>query len=200
MIFVTLGTQDKEFKRILRVIEKEVKKGKIKDVLVQAGFTKYKTNKFKVFDYVSQDDFDKYMKECDFVITHAGVGSIFTALKYNKKILAMPRLSRYREHNNDHQKDILSSYAGKNVIMASRPDYVYVDEVSLKENAGQTFDFVVDYAEYLGSYKLVYGSFGDEVVVAKVDSRDKVDAQVLKACFKNDKIHFFDVETTKRIR
>lgn len=118
MIFVTLGTQDKEFKRILRVIEKEVKKGKIKDVLVQAGFTKYKTNKFKVFDYVSQADFDKYMNECDFVITHAGVGSIFTALKYDKKVLAMPRLSRYKEHNNDHQKDIIKEFVKEGYILS----------------------------------------------------------------------------------
>lgn len=110
MIFVTLGTQDKEFKRILRIIEKEVKKGKIKNVIVQAGYTKYKTKKFKMFDYVSNNDFDKYMKECDFLITHAGVGSIFTALKYNKKILAMPRLSRYKEHSNDHQKDIIKEF------------------------------------------------------------------------------------------
>ena len=101
---------------------------------------------------------------------------------------------------NPHQREILQSYAGKNVIMASRPDYVYVDQETLQENAGQQFDFVVEYFEYLGSYKLVYGTFGDEVVVAKVDSRDNIDAQVLRACFKNDKIHFFDVETTKRIR
>lgn len=110
MIFVTLGTQDKSFERLLKIIEKEVKKGKIKDVLVQAGFTKYETNKFQIFDYVSKDEFDKYMKECDFLITHAGVGSIFTGLKYNKKILAIPRLSKYKEHNNDHQKDILKEF------------------------------------------------------------------------------------------
>jgi len=118
LIFVTLGTQDKEFKRLLNIIEKEVKKGKIKDVLVQAGFTKYETNKFKVFDYVPREDFDKYMKECDFLITHAGVGSIFTALKYNKKILAMPRLSKYKEHNNDHQKDIVKEFVKEGYILS----------------------------------------------------------------------------------
>lgn len=118
MIFVTLGTQDKEFKRLLEIIEKAVKKGQIKDVLVQSGFTKYKTNKFKMFDYVSREDFDKYMKECDFLITHAGVGSIFTGLKYNKKILAMPRLSRCKEHNNDHQMDILKEFVKDGYILS----------------------------------------------------------------------------------
>lgn len=118
MIFVTLGTQDKSFKRLLRIIDKEVKEGKLKDVLVQAGFTEYKTNRFKIFDYVPREDFDKYMKECDFLITHAGVGSIFTGLKYNKKILAIPRLSKYKEHNNDHQKDIVKEFVKEGYIKA----------------------------------------------------------------------------------
>jgi multiple sugar transport system ATP-binding protein len=101
---------------------------------------------------------------------------------------------------NEHQKSVLAGYAGKNVIMASRPEYVLVDDEALNENKEQTFDFVVDYSEYLGAYKLVYGTFGDELVVAKVNPKDKTDVPVLKACFKSEKIHFFDKETTKRIR
>ena len=118
MIFVTLGTQDKEFKRLLNIIDKACKKGIIKDVIVQGGFSKYKTKKFKMFDYVSREDFDKYMKECDYLITHAGVGSIFTALKYNKKVLAIPRLSKYKEHNNDHQLDIVKEFVNKGYILS----------------------------------------------------------------------------------
>lgn len=32
------------------------------------------------------------MKKCDLLITHAGVGSIMSGLKFNKKIIAAPRL------------------------------------------------------------------------------------------------------------
>ena len=43
MIFVSLGTQDKSFKRLLDAIEKQIDKGNIKEeVIVQAGYTKYK--------------------------------------------------------------------------------------------------------------------------------------------------------------
>ena len=42
MILVTLGTQDKEFKRLLESIDKEINNGTITDkVVVQAGCTKY---------------------------------------------------------------------------------------------------------------------------------------------------------------
>ena len=42
MIFVTLGTQDKSFSRLLDAIEKQIKNGNIKEkVIVQAGHTDY---------------------------------------------------------------------------------------------------------------------------------------------------------------
>lgn len=118
LIFVTLGTQDKEFTRLLKILDKEIQKGLIKDVVVQAGFTKYKSKRMKIFDYVSKEDFNKYMSECDLLITHAGVGSIFTALKYNKKVMAMPRLSKYHEHTNDHQKDIIKEFTKQGYILS----------------------------------------------------------------------------------
>ena len=46
MILVTLGTQDKSFVRLLKAIDREIKKGNIKEkVIVQAGYTKYKDRK-----------------------------------------------------------------------------------------------------------------------------------------------------------
>ena len=97
-------------------------------------------------------------------------------------------------------KAILADYAGKEVVMASRPDYVFVDETSINNNAGQVFDLEVDYHEFLGSYKLVYGTFGGERIIAKVEGRDNVDKEVIRACFQAEKILFFDKETEKRIR
>ena len=42
LIFVILGTQDKQFPRILKSLEKEIKNGNIKEkIIVQAGSTKY---------------------------------------------------------------------------------------------------------------------------------------------------------------
>ena len=103
------------------------------------------------------------------------------------------------ELTKDHQA-ILANYAGKEVVMASRPDYVYVDDYSISNNAGQVFELEVDYHEFLGSYKLVYGTFGGERIIAKVEGRDDVDKKVIKACFQAEKILFFDKETEKRIR
>ena len=87
LIFVTLGTQDKPFARLLEALEKEIEKGNITDeVIVQAGSTKYKSKKMQLFDLISQEMFSDYMQKADIIITHGGVGSIVTALSFENKI------------------------------------------------------------------------------------------------------------------
>lgn len=113
MILVTLGTQDKSFDRLLRAIDKNIENGNIKDkVLVQAGFTykTYKSKNMEMFDYVDTKTMSDLVSECDFLISHAGAGSILTALENNKKIIVVPRQSKYGEHNNDHQLEIAEKF------------------------------------------------------------------------------------------
>ena len=118
MIFVTLGTQDKSFKRLLFEVDKWAKDNNIKDeIIVQAGYTKYDSDKMKIFDLLDKDDFDKYIKECDLLITHGGVGSILTGLKNNKKVIAAARLAKYNEHMNDHQLQIIDRFSEAGYIL-----------------------------------------------------------------------------------
>ena len=119
MIFVTLGTQDKSFKRLLKAIDECITKGVIKDkVIVQAGYTKYNSKNMEIFDLIDKDDFTTYIKECDLLISHGGVGSILTGLKNNKKVIAAPRLAKYNEHMNDHQVQIVNKFSKENYILA----------------------------------------------------------------------------------
>ncbi len=118
MILVTLGTQDKSFERLLKAIDKEIEKGKIKDkVLVQAGYTKYKSKNMEIFRSVSSDRLEELMDEATLIISHGGVGSILTALKHHKKVIATPRLSKYSEHTNDHQKQIIEEFGRLGYIL-----------------------------------------------------------------------------------
>ena len=121
MIFVTLGTQDKSFERLLQAIDREIEKGNIKEkVVVQAGYTKYETKNMEIMDLVSQDEFDKLMKSCSLLITHGGVGSILTGIKYGKPVIAAARLKKYKEHSNDHQKQIIKEFGDLGYILELR--------------------------------------------------------------------------------
>lgn len=121
MIFVILGTQDKAFPRLLEAIDREIEKKNIKEkVIVQAGYTKYKSNNMEIFGLMPPDKFDEYIEKSDLIITHGGAGSILTAVKKNKKVIAAARLSKYKEHTNDHQKQLVKEFSDKGYILELR--------------------------------------------------------------------------------
>ena len=118
MILVLLGTQNNQFKRLLEEIENAIDSGIIKErVVVQAGFTKYKTDKMNIFDMKSKEVIDNLVDEASVIITHGGVGSIILGLKKNKKVIALPRLHEYGEHVNNHQRQIIDIFSKQGYII-----------------------------------------------------------------------------------
>ena len=118
MVFVTLGTQDKEFKRLLDMVNDAINSGLINDeVIVQAGYTKYESNNMKIFDYTTNEEMLNYINKANYIITHGGVGTIFNCLKNNKKIIAVPRLAKYKEHHNNHQLEVVKEFSQNGYIL-----------------------------------------------------------------------------------
>ena len=121
LIFVILGTQDKQFPRLLDAIQKQINEGNIsksEKIIVQAGSTKYKSDDMEIKDYIGVKKFEELIDEARLIICHAGVGTILTALKKNKKIIAAARLKQYGEHVNDHQLQILDNFNKSGYILA----------------------------------------------------------------------------------
>lgn len=134
MIFVTLGTQDKSFHRLLEVIQKLIDEKIIdEEVIVQAGSTKFSSKQMKIFDFVDMHSFNDYMGKCDVLITHGGVGSIINGLNQNKKVIAIARLEKYGEHENDHQVQIINEFKKNGHILGCN-DVCELQEEYLKVN------------------------------------------------------------------
>ena len=168
MILVTLGTQDKEFTRILKEIDRLIDEKIIDDeVIVQAGYTKYKSDNMKIFDYVTIEELNKYIDEASFIITHAGVGSILGALTKHKKIIAVPRLSKYKEHTNDHQLELVEAFSKEGYIIPvievneleeaikKVDDFIPKEYVSNNENMVNLVSNYIDNNEPKGIAKLL---------------------------------------------
>lgn len=120
MILVTLGTQDKSFERLLVEVERLIAQGTIREeVVVQAGETVYHSEKMKVFDLLPMSEMERLTKECSLLITHGGVGSIISGLKYGKRVVAVPRLEQYKEHVNDHQLQIIRNFSASGYIVGT---------------------------------------------------------------------------------
>lgn len=115
MILVTLGTQNQKFYRLLDYIEKANIKDKI---IVQAGGSiNYKSKKMQLFKFINYDEMDKLIDEADLIITHGGTGSIIMPLQRGKKVIACARLEKYKEHINDHQKELVSIFAEEGYLL-----------------------------------------------------------------------------------
>ena len=77
MILVSLGTQDRQFTRLLEAVEKQIKLGNIKEkVIVQAGETKYQSDCMEVFDMIPGKECLKLLNECNVLFTNGGEGNI----------------------------------------------------------------------------------------------------------------------------
>lgn len=112
MIYITLGTQGADFSRCLKMVEQLIIDESITDeVIAQVGNTSYRPMNIKSFDYVDETDYQKYIKEADVIITHAGSGALFSCIKKGKKAIAVARLARYGEMVNDHQTELVKKLA-----------------------------------------------------------------------------------------
>ena len=141
MILVVLGTQDKQFTRLLETVDDCINKGVIKDkVVVQAGQTKYESKNMEIFDLLPAPEFEKLMDEADVIITHGGAGTILSAIKKGKKVIAAARLAKYKEHHNDHQKQIIGEFASKGYILELR-DFNKLDVMLKKAKSFQPKKF-----------------------------------------------------------
>lgn len=111
LILVVLGTHELPFLRLLNDVEQLKATGAIEeDVFVQKGHTPFESAHMTVKDFVSYDEMSELYDQASLIITHGGTGSIVTGLKKGKRVIAVARLLKYGEHNDDHQQEIIDEF------------------------------------------------------------------------------------------
>ena len=116
MIFVTVGSQKFQFNRLLKAVDDLIENGLSEEVFAQTGYSDYKPLHYKYKDFLDRDEFDSVIEKADIVITHGGTGVIIGAVKKEKKVIAVPRLAKYREHVDDHQIQLVEQFQELNLI------------------------------------------------------------------------------------
>jgi len=102
MIFVTVGTE-LPFNRLVRVVDEWAKATGRHDVFAQIGETDWQPAHISWSKFLQPSEFARRFSEAEVVIAHAGMGTILSALQWEKPILVMPRLAALGEQRNDHQ-------------------------------------------------------------------------------------------------
>jgi UDP-N-acetylglucosamine transferase subunit ALG13 len=118
MIYITLGTQGRDFSRCLRMVEELIRERGLKDrVIAQVGATKYRPQGVECFEFVDEMEYQKYVQEADVIITHAGSGALFSCIKKGKKAIAVARLSEYGEMIDNHQTELVRKLSEEGYIL-----------------------------------------------------------------------------------
>lgn len=112
MIFVTVGTHEQQFNRLVKYID-ELKKREIinEEVVIQTGFSTYEPQNCKWKKLYSYNEMLEFVNNARIVITHGGPSSFIMPLQVGKVPIVVPRQKVYEEHVNNHQVEFVKHVA-----------------------------------------------------------------------------------------
>jgi UDP-N-acetylglucosamine transferase subunit ALG13 len=115
VIFVTVGAQ-MPFDRLVRSVDQWAAIRGGNDVFAQIGETRWRPGHMRWTSVLRPTDFRHRLYEADAVVTHAGMGTILTALEFGKPVVVMPRRGDLLETRNDHQLSTAAAFADAGLV------------------------------------------------------------------------------------
>lgn len=135
MIFVTVGTHEQQFNRLIQYVDELKKEDRIKDdIIMQTGFCTYIPKYCQWESLFPYQKMMEYMRQARIVITHGGPSSIMMALQEGKCPIVVPRQKKYNEHVNNHQLEFVK------FLYDRRGNIVVVEDVRELEDKINSYD------------------------------------------------------------
>ncbi|KQN36511.1 hypothetical protein ASG37_12970 [Sphingomonas sp. Leaf407] len=119
MILLSVGTQ-LPFDRLVRAVDDWALAAARDDVVGQIGPSSYRPQTIRAFDFLDHGRFRALQADCSLMVSHAGMGSIITAMELGKPIILLARDHRLGEHRNAHQTSTIRHFAQLPGVYAAR--------------------------------------------------------------------------------
>lgn len=146
MIFVTVGTHEQPFNRLIEEVDRLKGEGAFEDdVVIQRGYSTYDPKYCTCYDLIPYEDMQKYNREARIVITHGGPASFLDVLALGKVPIVVPRQAKFNEHINDHQLEFCREVSKRlnNIII--------VEDISELGNSIVNYEKIVDSLNHLNN-------------------------------------------------
>lgn len=105
MIFVTVGTHDQGFERLVKKMDEIA--GQIDEkVVIQVGYTDYEPVNAEWFRFVEYAEILRIIKKSNIVVCHGGAGIILDVLSNEKTAIVVPRLKNFNEVFDNHEFEL----------------------------------------------------------------------------------------------
>jgi UDP-N-acetylglucosamine transferase subunit ALG13 len=118
LIFVTVGTTEQPFDRLMKAVDTL---HRAEPIVVQYGFSTYIPRDCSALQFLSFEDMKDVIRKARVVVCHAGAGSVLTTLCFGKRPIAAPRLKRFNEMVDDHQMDLVEAFEANGMILRFMP-------------------------------------------------------------------------------
>ena len=103
MIFVSVGTHEAPFDRMLRAVHDLQLE---EELVVQHGPSAVRSEQATEVEFVAFDEVVEHIRRARAVFMHAGVGSVMISLANGKRPIVMARRHEFGEHVDDHQVEL----------------------------------------------------------------------------------------------
>jgi len=137
MIFVTVGTHEQSFNRLVEYMDKWAAQNK-EEVIIQTGFSSYEPRHCKWSKLYPYEIMIKNVGKARIVITHGGPSSFIMPLQMSKIPIVIPRKKEFDEHVNDHQVDFCNQVAKR------QGNIIVVEDVSKIGDVIKRYDRIVN--------------------------------------------------------
>lgn len=141
MIFITVGTHEQQFNRLLKKIDELKGDGEIlEDVFIQSGFSTYSLENCDSSKLLSYDEMNENIEKASLVITHGGPASFLNVLAKDKPLIVVPRKLEFEEHVNNHQIEFLEKLSQRGYNIPYIDDIDELDIIINQKNRSSNFE------------------------------------------------------------
>lgn len=112
MIFVTVGTHEQQFNRLVEYMDKWAAVHE-EEVVIQTGYSTYEPKHCKWQKLFPYQEMSKKVADARIVITHGGPSSFIAPLQIGKTPIVVPRKYDCNEHVNNHQVSFSKAVADR---------------------------------------------------------------------------------------
>lgn len=159
MIFVSVGTHEQSFKRLVEEVDRLKRDNFIKEeVFIQKGYTDYNPQYCDFSQLLGYQEMIEKVKTASIYITHGGPGSISIAWFFKKIPIVVPRNPLYNEHVDNHQIDFVRRLETSGKVI---PIY----------DVKNLCNIILEYDVLIHKNKLNFDSFSScDILAEKIDS------------------------------
>jgi UDP-N-acetylglucosamine transferase subunit ALG13 len=140
LIFVSVGTQDKPFNRLIEGVDR-ISEIVGEEILAQIGHSTYIPKRCEFFRFCGQKEMLSHIKNARIVISQAGFGIIGNAIMLKKPVILVPREINFGEAV-DKQYELAEYLASQNKSIICVRDIKFLTEAIEKiRNVRVQYDY-----------------------------------------------------------